>query len=110
VVAVWSSVAEFQALAIKFTANVLFPGTLWVALLLLTLRWFYLEIALFQGGPLFFATSIPLRQSVMLPSHLSCGGQPSLGHILWSSSPVGKIKIFYFYQILFWLADSKFST
>ena len=28
VVAVWSSVAEFQALAIRFTANVLFPGTL----------------------------------------------------------------------------------
>ena len=30
----------------------------------------------------------------------------------WSSSPVGKIKgfLFYFYEILFWLADSKFST
>ena len=27
VVAVWSSVAEFQALAMRFTADVLFPGT-----------------------------------------------------------------------------------
>ena len=35
VVAVWSSVAEFQALVIRFAANVLFPGTRWKALLLL---------------------------------------------------------------------------
>ena len=28
VVAVWTSVAEYQALAMRFTANVLFTGTL----------------------------------------------------------------------------------
>ena len=88
VVAVWSSVAEFQALAIRFTANVLFPGTLWVALLLL-IDLVVLKMVLFGNGLVprghsLFATSIPLRQSVMLPSHLGFGGQPSLGHILWT--------------------------
>ena len=65
VVAVCSSVAEFQALAIRFTANVLFPGTLWVALLLL-IDLVDLKMVLFGNslwnlsssnwfGPLFFS-------------------------------------------------------